>query len=268
MTRSAKPGIPRPRPSAVRFDTPVPRHWFGGSLWATQVINGVNLLFPAGERFFIRSVAHYAPRIGDADLQQAVRGFIGQEAQHALAHERFFAVMERQGYAVQPFLRRYERFAYGWVEPRCSPLLRLATTAACEQFTALLAEEALTRPALDAAHPEVRALLRWHAAEELEHKHVAYDVLQAVDPRYRVRLAGLVMAVILLGGFWLAALCTLVGQDWRQGGPRSVPDPRVRLGLLRPVFGRGILGYLRPGFHPDERDNRHLAEAVFQHEAG
>jgi predicted metal-dependent hydrolase len=260
--------VPRPRPAAVRFDTPVPRHWFGGSLWTTHVINGVNLLFPAGERFFIRSVAHYAPQIRDPDLAQAVRGFIGQEAQHALAHERFFTVLAGQGYAIQPFLRRYEHLAFGLIEPRTKPHLRLATVAACEHFTALLAEEALTRPALDAAHPEVRALLRWHAAEELEHKHVAFDVLRQVDPRYWIRVTGLLLALVILGAFWAAALGTLVWQDWRQGVPRTTPDPRVRTQLLRTVFARGIVSYLRPGFHPDDRDNRHLAAAVFQREAG
>jgi predicted metal-dependent hydrolase len=251
----------------VRFDAPVPRHWLGGAPVSTHVVNAVNLLFPAGERFFIRAVAHYAPAIRDPQLQAAVRGFIGQEAQHALAQERFFAVMEAQGYTIQPFLRTYERICYGLIEPYSQPNLRLATTAALEHFTALLAEEALTQPVLDTAHPDVRQLLRWHAAEELEHKHVAFEVLRTVDGRYWVRLTGLATAVTILGAFWLLAVGTLVWQDWRQGVARGPRDPRSRPRILLPVFGRGILSYLRPGFHPADRDTEHLAAAVFQQDA-
>ena len=37
-----------------------------------------------------------------------------------------------------------------------------------------------------------------HAAEEVEHKAVVFDVLRAIDPRYGVRLAGLVITAGLL----------------------------------------------------------------------
>ncbi len=50
------------RPIVVRkmgFDfSAVPRKWFFDSELPTHVANGLSLLFPAGERFFIRSVRH------------------------------------------------------------------------------------------------------------------------------------------------------------------------------------------------------------------
>ena len=42
-----------------------PQHWIDGSALATHLVNGVNMLFPDGERFFIRSVKHYLDQITD-----------------------------------------------------------------------------------------------------------------------------------------------------------------------------------------------------------
>src|SRR5690606_39163110 len=106
-------------------------------------------------------------------------------------HERYNRVLAQQGYDVNRFLRLYERVAFGAIEPLIPPILRLSATVALEHFTASMAEMALTTGLLDGAHPLMRQLLRWHAAEEIEHKSVAFDVLASVDPRYSVRIAGL-----------------------------------------------------------------------------
>jgi predicted metal-dependent hydrolase len=190
-----------PRDLDVDF-APVPRRWLAGSAAATAVSNGVNLLFPHGERFFVRSVKHYLDRIEDPELRAQIKGFFGQEGRHAREHDRWSAILRQQGFEIDRFLASYEAITR-WIEARTPPALRLAVTAACEHFTAILAEGALRGPVLDAAAPEMRALLAWHAAEEIEHKAVAYDVLQQIDPSYRLRVLGLAMATVLLGGFWL-----------------------------------------------------------------
>ena len=71
---------------------------------ATHIANGVNLLFPAGERFFVRSVKHYLDRIEDEHLKERVRGFFGQEGRHAKEHDVFNRILEEQGYDVDRFL--------------------------------------------------------------------------------------------------------------------------------------------------------------------
>src|SRR5678815_3459984 len=88
---------PKPRSPGQSLEG-VPRHWFGGNMVATHVANGVNLLFPAGERFFVRSVKHYTDRIDDPNLQARVRGFFGQEGRHAKEHDVFNRILEAQGY--------------------------------------------------------------------------------------------------------------------------------------------------------------------------
>src|SRR6185436_14245080 len=84
----------RPRSPGVDLDAPVPRYWFGDNVVATHIANGVNLLFPAGERFFVRSVNHYLGQIEDPLLREQIKGFFGQEGRHAREHERFFAALE------------------------------------------------------------------------------------------------------------------------------------------------------------------------------
>src|SRR5437764_1224710 len=46
---------PTPRTPRIGF-TEVPRAWLAGSIAASHIANGVNLLFPAREQFFVRAV--------------------------------------------------------------------------------------------------------------------------------------------------------------------------------------------------------------------
>src|SRR5262245_32105590 len=93
------------------------RHWLGGSRAATQLANAVNRLFPAGERFFVRSVRHYEKRL-PPELKVRVKGFYGQEGRHAQAHERLFDTLRAQGYQIDGLLERYDELAYRRVEKR------------------------------------------------------------------------------------------------------------------------------------------------------
>lgn len=262
---STEQPVIRPRTPPVSFEESIPRHWLADAAVPTHLVNGVNLLFPAGERFFIRSVRRYADRIDDPDLQARIRGFFGQEGWHANAHEKFFGVLRAQGYRIDGFIRFYRWVAYGILERAVPAEVRLSITVALEHFTAIMAENALRDGLLEQAHPELRGLLLWHAAEEIEHKSVAFDVLKKVNPSYGLRMVGLGLASALLGGFWAAATALLLLQDAGRGGTWRV---RVRPGavlrdhsIVRHVFLRGIREYLRRDFHPSDNDTFHLAEA-------
>ena len=256
--------IPTPRTVKPSFDS-VPRHWLAGNRVATHIANGVNLLFPEGERFFVRSVHRYQATISDPLLQKQIKGFFGQEGKHASTHDDFITALEQQGFRVKSFLRFYRWLAYGVIERLLTPALRLATTAASEHFTALLAEGALRESAIrQHGHPVMQQLLLWHAAEEIEHKAVAFDVLQRVNPSYALRIGGLVVATLCLGGFWLVATATLLRQDKRLGpeSPDAVPLSALRAQnkILRQTFVEGIRQYMRRDFHPDQNDTLSLAK--------
>ncbi|HEY2366262.1 MAG TPA: metal-dependent hydrolase [Polyangiaceae bacterium] len=263
---------PKPRSPGSNLEG-VPRHWFAGNMVATHIANGVNLLFPAGERFFVRSVKHYVDQLDDENLRERVRGFFGQEGRHAKEHDVFNRILEEQGYDVDRFLALYERIAYGLIEKAAPPHIRLASTAACEHFTAILAENALRMRFLDIADSRMRALLLWHAAEEIEHRDVAYDVLMAIDPRYSTRAIGMAIGAACLAGFWLAGTLHLLEQERKKDGLgvvrkhlRDLRSHRKQFGKRKPVFVPGIREYLKRDFHPsnnaiDDLAREYLAQA-------
>jgi uncharacterized protein len=259
--------VPIPRELDVDLSS-VPRHWMAGSPVATAVSNGINVLFPHGERFFVRSVHYYLDQITDPDLREHVLAFFKQEGHHAKAHDAYNDVLRAQGFALDGFLARYQAITT-WIEKRLPPKLNLAGTAACEHFTAILADGAFTKGLLDAAAPGMRELLAWHAAEEIEHKAVAFDVLQQIDDSYWLRVAGLAYATVMLALFWAWASRTLLRQEslsWRQLR-RAVRAMRAaesqRSSVITSVFLRGIRQYIRRDFHPSHNANEHLAAEWF-----
>lgn len=246
----------------------IPKHWLAGNKFATHVSNGVNVLFPQGERFFVRSVKRFEETIKDPELREQVRGFYAQEGRHAREHERYLDVMREQGFELGPFLTAFGK-AIRFFEDRLPPELGLATTAAAEHFTAIMAASAFGSGDLELAHPVMRDLLKWHAAEEIEHKSVAFDVLMEVDPRYRVRVAGLLFATVFLAAWWTFGAFTLMRQDgvtWASAARdlAAMQELRKEQDLYEPsigrdVFGAGIRAYLKRDFHPWDVDDLHLA---------
>jgi uncharacterized protein len=115
----------------------------------------------------------------------------------------------------------------------------------------------------------MRELLLWHAAEEIEHKSVAFDVLKQVNPSYALRIAGLALATINLTGFWAVGAIMLLRQEklgWH-GVRGQLRAMRARHGgdpIMRRVFARGIREYLRRDFHPSQNDNYALARAYLE----
>lgn len=241
----------------------LPRHWFGGGMVATAIANSLNLVFPDGERFFIRSVNHYIDEIDDPQLRDRIKRFYGQEGQHAREHERLFEILREQGYDIDRFLVSYRKIAYAYLAPNVPPKLRLSVTAALEHFTASFAEVVLRERLLQQFAPPIMAeLLLWHAAEEIEHKDVAFEVLQRVDDSYALRMAGLVVATLALLGFWGHALVVMLAQEpefeWRRVLGEWLAIRREQQNPSRSMPA-AFLAYLDPDFHPAKVGNDDLA---------
>lgn len=256
--------IPRPH-LKFHFDATFPRTWHHNGLGSTHLWNGLNVLFPQGERFFVRSVNHYLHELDDApELRAQVKAFFAQEGQHAREHQDYIGLLESQGYVITGFMRAYQRIVWGCIDRYFSSSLKLAITAALEHYTAILGENTLTLGVFVDGHPAMRQLIEWHAAEEIEHKAVAFDVLRKVAPGYPLRVTGMFAGIFALYGLWFAATVTLLRQEpglgwtgvWRELRRAHAKDP-----VLVRVLWRGLQQYLRPSFHPLDNDNLHLARA-------
>ncbi len=249
----------------LRFDLAgVPRYWHGGRRSVTLFLNNLSLFFPPGERFFIQSVKAQACRVEDEKLLRDIKLFSGQEGVHSREHVAYNRMIESQGYPAQALEKRVERilrFA-ARVLPGSS---QLAVTCALEHFTALMAELLLAdERLLEGAHPAMAALWRWHAAEENEHKAVAFDVYQTIRGSYVVRAHTMFVVTLV---FWALVVaqqvrlmsvdgCLFSFKEWAALVRFLFVEPGGMGRIVRPY-----LSYYRPGFHPWDHDNQALLDA-------
>ena len=244
----------------------VPIHWFGKSSLFTHLANSLCLVFPEGERFFIRSVKRFSESLNDPKLKEEVKAFIAQEVQHGKAHEEFFSIYEKQGLEHESLLNKVNHFLYKKLEPsfyvwgeNFADKFALSVTAAMEHYTASLADNVLKHPFLfEYMDPQMKKLLSWHAIEEIEHKHVAYDVLQLVDSGYLLRFAGMALASSILFGVVVAGTFHFMRLDKFVTIDKLAKDLLLMItnpgGFIQTVV-RAFFDYLSPEFHPKQIDN-------------
>ncbi|HET8871091.1 MAG TPA: metal-dependent hydrolase [Aquabacterium sp.] len=172
------PIIPRERLD-FGLDGDIPKYWFGGDPFKTRFFDAMSIIFPPGERFFMTTVRDFRDRIRDPKLLADIQGFNRQEAQHSIVHNQYNQRLREQGVDVDGMTRWLEQLLFDNYRSRFSREYTLAITGALEHFTAIGAHAMFDhRDIMGDAHPNVRAMYAWHAIEEVEHKGVAYDVMQ------------------------------------------------------------------------------------------
>ncbi|MFN3540952.1 MAG: metal-dependent hydrolase [Rhodococcus sp. (in: high G+C Gram-positive bacteria)] len=265
----------------VKFDwSDLPMHWVPGDPYTTHVLNVLHLLLPAGEHWFVDTFKEALPYIDDEKLRDDVIGFIGQEAVHAEAHTGVLVHLQAKGLDPTPFTDQME-WAFGKVlgsdsvtslRSKNNLVERLALIAAIEHVTAFLGDWVLNADGLDRAgiHPTMLDLLRWHGAEEVEHRSVAYDTLRYFDKREVRRLRTFVVVVPLMAYIWMRGIVFLMKNDPElQSAPKSVRKPRsalwrksVKRGTLPALthVGRSMSRYLKKSYHPSQEGS--TAQAV------
>jgi len=242
------------------------RDWFDNHPFKTAWFNAMSITFPLGEKFFIDSVRHFQDQIDDPKLLEEIRGFCGQEGFHRREHQRYNETLcERRGYDLEVMEGRLERNIETG-KKYMSPLEQLATTAALEHITAIMAESALAEdnPMIGEAEPVMQELWNWHAAEEMEHKAVAFDVFRAVGGSEKIRKRAMRQSTFFLMLDVVMGMVHMLRRDGLLWSPRVWWQGWKFLffkgGILRRVWG-AYKEYYRDGFHPWDRDTRPLLNA-------
>ena len=268
---------PRPVPSEhtalkarnVAFDwSRTPLHWVPGDPSTTHTINVLHLLLPAGERWFVHVYKQALPLIRDEQLRADVIGFIGQESVHSQAHDDVLPQLRRLGLDPTPYTAQVDWLFEKLLGDRTLPpgkaqrwwlLERVALIAAIEHYTAFLGDWVLNADALDerGADPTMLDLLRWHGAEEVEHRSVAFDLFMHLDGNYRRRVRTWGIAFSALVFLWQRGLRFFMENDpTLLNGKASIREfhRAGRAGVL-PTTGavlKSIPSYLSRDYHPSQ----------------
>ncbi|MFJ9365355.1 metal-dependent hydrolase [Nocardia sp. NPDC101769] len=265
----------------VRFDfDSVPLHYIPGEVLATHIVNVMHLVLPEGERAMAQTLSEALPHIHDERLREEVTGFIGQESMHASSHEAARRHLQSLGLDVDSYVD-----AIAWLVDRILGdhglsgrareewlKERLGLFAGMEHYTAVIGEWLLNADLLEAEgmHPAMLDLVRWHGAEEVEHRSVVYDAYMYLDGGYPRKARTAVLASATLLPLFIVSAGYLYRKD---------PSPRkgrfwarqflsaTRRGVIPSwtVFLTEIPRYLRPGFHPSQLGSMDVALRYLAH---
>lgn len=266
-------------PSIVRRDlhfdmrADIPRYWLGNDAHITRFFDAMSLMFPDGERFFIDSVRAFRPAIADdAELNEAVGAFIGQEAMHSREHLEYNERLERQDIGAAALLVVLHNFQER--RARKLPMLgQLAVTICLEHFTAMLADQVLRHPqTMHRADPRMAAIWQWHALEETEHKGVAFDVFERVGGSPFRRWLRRSRAMLFVTGLFTFRVWQFMWRISKAEGTRGDVRGWLRLlgflfvspGPITRIAGQWLAWFV-PGYHPWKHDNRALLETTRDH---
>ena len=244
------------------FDS-VPRDFLNGNLAFSNYFNGLNLLFPEGERFFMHAVRDGLKTIKNPspELKEQAKGFYGQEAQHSIEHLKYFEILDKNGYEFRGELAKFDRFIIK-LRKKLPTKLRLAMTAGAEHLTAISSQMSLTDVDVANGHPVMRDLMQWHAIEEIEHKAVAYDVYAQASGNYFLRILGYLAAIVVVGGYSYKFANMFMRQEGysKRKAAKLIRDDQRQILKRHSYLKSQFLAYFKPGFHPNQIDDEHLIE--------
>lgn len=268
---------------SFNFDD-VPKHWVLNNPIMTHFVNSMHIVFPEGEKFFIRSVRKFSKEVRDEQLRKDIKAFCGQEGVHAREHERFWEVMEEQGLQPEGYAGFLNKVGFkgkysvenilvnglNKVSPRLGDKLGLSVTAALEHYTAILANAVFHEPIFtnDNMAPQMLELLHWHASEEIEHKAVCYDVMKEIDESYLLRVSGMGVATVMLWSYLGMGQLYFIIHDkdinWKKmpGQSKDFAN-RIVFGKIGKGLAENFSKYFQKDFHPNDIDDMHLVEQFF-----
>jgi len=239
--------------------------WGREDCFQADFCNAYTLLLTE-ESQFVRIVSRHLAAVQDETLRAQVKGWLAQETSHGIQHTRAQQVLVRQGLRYETLLKVLRIIDFGVFARLLGSRLLLYVVAGLEHFNTLLGEMFLAHPAcMRDADERMAMLLRWHFAEEIEHRAVIHDMATHLGMGYVARLfTGLLAFFFYASNLFVLAWAFAI----QRGGLLQLSTYRsaARFLFVDERFVQYFFGYLweysRLRFHPLNRRTDGLAEPV------
>ncbi|QDF72455.1 metal-dependent hydrolase [Mycobacteroides chelonae] len=254
----------------VTFDfSNSPLQWIPDEPVASHALSALNFMLPAGELFFVEVFGRALPHIKDDKLREEVIGFIGQEQLHSDTHDKaLLQYFGQHGIDARPLHDLTDRMLaiFKRQTDRLPPKAQyramvegVAIIAGLEHLTATAGDWLLNHDfEKDGSDPVITDMFRWHGAEEVEHRSVAWDLARHLGvgrTRMMVYFIGS-CATIPFGLIFLSWLLARADPDvpkmslarWTRETNKAM---KRGVTLKWSVLGEGFRSFLRPGFTPE-----------------
>ncbi|MBV1882732.1 MAG: metal-dependent hydrolase [Pseudomonadales bacterium] len=267
-TNRTRPGVeilPR-KPKFGPFDK-INKYWAMGNPAVSFGQSFFSLVIPEGEKFFIRTVNAVRDQITDPELLEDVKAFAKQEGVHAKYHDDFNAHLVKYGFDADAITRDANQL-FTFSEKIFTKKAALAITAFAEHITAMGAAMEFRFPEFtEDSDPKAVEFWHWHAAEEMEHKSVAFDVFKEVGGSYFTRV-GAIVGFGAISSVFFPRLVLRELKGFKNHQSSEVPIPLSRIARKYPginmrmaKFGSWyFMQYFKPNFHPWNIDNSHYID--------
>jgi predicted metal-dependent hydrolase len=235
---------------------------------AETYLAAFSLTMPALEPYLIRTMRTVLPRITDPALAEDVQRFSGQEAQHFQNHRRINEIIIGQvdpaaGTQLRAILDDLERTYRRYTDTK-SDRFNLMYAEGFEAMTCAMALSMMRRAATGettvgqaGTFGPWQQLWAWHAAEEIEHRTVAFGAYEHLAGSYPYRVLGSLRAQINFQGY-IGRLQRVLLASQGQPAKRHLPPWLAAKGDGRRLYLRTF----RPGYDPAELEIPDLVGTV------
>lgn len=235
---------------------PIREWWFRDNALLSFLFNASSTTVPDGELFIVRAIDEAQQLVEDEELKRHAAVLIHEETAHARMHYAYNRYLDGIGLPSLKYNAQSAALLAGF-ERRFTLLMRLATCAMIEHFTAIFSKQVLDTGILEGEDVDERMdrVWSWHCLEELEHRSTAIELYRALGGGYFMRIwiatiTSLLFALVhtrCLLAFLASKHVLWKWHTWRTG----MPYVFGRRGVYR-LFVTEWIRYYRPGFHPKD----------------
>lgn len=227
----------------------------GDDLLDEAYLVAFSFTMPALEPYLIRTCRAVADRVTDPVLAADLKAFIGQEAQHFQNHRRVNEMVLRQlgepaATKIRAILDELDADYHRYNDTK-SDRFNLVYAEGFEAMTCAMAMSMFDRTAsgnskFGGRFGEWQKLWAWHAAEEIEHRTVAFGAYEHLAGGYLRRIAGTLRAQWHFQRYIVRLQRAVL--ETRGVRTRSVLPPWIH----EPDGRRRYLRTFAPGYRPSE----------------